>query len=442
MAWAIAVVVGGLLGLLLGLNATVASWTSATVDVFRSMPVVAFVPIAILVWGPATKAEVIVGAYAAVWPMLINTAGGIRGIAPRLRDVAATLRLSRLATLVKIVIPATAPAMIVGARLALGTALVVCVVAEMTRAAAGHRQPARTRAGRWSARADVGLRARCGHARTPAQRRTRAHDTVVVSRRLRARGEVHPMRLSSLRGLVPLALLLGLWQLVGDPSSPTAPAPSRWWPAFKDIESGGLLWTALEKTLVLFTQGLMLATLVGVVLGLALGSSRRLSQALNPLFEFFRTTPAAAIVPGAILIFGAKPTTDVGIVVYGSVWPILLNTAAARAALPPLRLEVAHSLRLSWWDRMRKIVLPSLVPAIVVGIRVAAPICFIVTLLVDFLVSTGGIGFMLIQFEESFDAPSAFAMLAFIGIVGFLISLALGALERLALRRWPAASEQ
>lgn len=131
MAWALAVVIGGLLGLLLGLNGTVASWTSATVDVFRSMPVVAFIPIAILIWGPATKAEVVVATYAAVWPMLINTAGGVRGVPPQLRDVAATLRLSRVATLAKVMVPATGPSMIVGARLALGTALVVCVVAEM-----------------------------------------------------------------------------------------------------------------------------------------------------------------------------------------------------------------------------------------------------------------------------------------------------------------------
>jgi ABC-type nitrate/sulfonate/bicarbonate transport system permease component len=63
--------------------------------------------------------------------MLINTAGGVRGVAPRLHDVARTLRLSRSATLLKIVVPSTGAAILVGARLALTTALVVCVVSEM-----------------------------------------------------------------------------------------------------------------------------------------------------------------------------------------------------------------------------------------------------------------------------------------------------------------------
>jgi ABC-type nitrate/sulfonate/bicarbonate transport system permease component len=127
----IGVAIGAAAGLLLALNPTVAGWGSATVDLFRSLPVVALIPVAILIWGTASKAEVILGAYAALWPMLINTAGGVRGVTPRLRDVARMLGLSRWHTLRKIVLPSTGGAMLVGARLALATSLVICVVAEM-----------------------------------------------------------------------------------------------------------------------------------------------------------------------------------------------------------------------------------------------------------------------------------------------------------------------
>jgi len=137
IAWVIAVAVGGTFGLLLALNATVASWTQASVDLLRSLPVVAFVPIAILIWGVGSKSEVILGAYAGLWPMLINTAGGVRGLPQRLREVALTLQLSRRATLTKIVVPSTGAAMIVGARLALAASLVICVVSEMTGLQAG-----------------------------------------------------------------------------------------------------------------------------------------------------------------------------------------------------------------------------------------------------------------------------------------------------------------
>lgn len=245
------------------------------------------------------------------------------------------------------------------------------------------------------------------------------------------------MSLRALRGLLPIAVLLGIWQLVGNPNSTTTPTPSTWWPAFQSIEQSGAFWPALEKTMLLYIEGLIAATILGVLLGLMLGSSRRITQALGPLLEFVRATPAAAIVPIAILLFHATIRTEIGVVVYGSIWPVLLNTAAARAAIPPLRLDVAHALRLSRWDRMRKVVLPSVLPEIAVGVRVAAPICLIITLLVDFLMATGGIGYLLVQYQQSFVAANAFAMLAVIGIIGITINIVLGSTEKLVLYRWP-----
>jgi ABC-type nitrate/sulfonate/bicarbonate transport system permease component len=245
------------------------------------------------------------------------------------------------------------------------------------------------------------------------------------------------MSFKSLWGLVPIAALLGIWQLVGSPHSLTTPAPSAWWPALKTIEQSGLLWKALKTSLLIFVEGLAIATVLGIAVGVALGASRRTTRAFGPLLEFLRATPAAAIVPGAILLLHANNRTSVIIVVYGSIWPILLNTAAARAALPPLRLDVARSLNMSWLERMRKIVLPSLVPEIVVGIRVAAPICLVVTLLCDYLIATGGIGYILVQYQQQFQASEAFALIAVIGIVGILINFSLGAAESVVLRRWP-----
>jgi ABC-type nitrate/sulfonate/bicarbonate transport system permease component len=240
-----------------------------------------------------------------------------------------------------------------------------------------------------------------------------------------------------LRGLIPIAALLGIWQLLGDPNSLTTPAPSAWWPALKTIERSGELWKALRISGLIFIEALVVALLLGVALGVALGSSRRITRALGPLLEFLRATPAAAIVPGAILLLHANNGTAVVVVVYGSIWPILLNTAAARAALPPLRLDIARSLHMSWWERQRKVVLPSLVPEIAVGVRVAAPICLVVTLLADHFVATQGLGYILVQYQEQFQAAEALALVSVIGIVGILINALLGSGERLVLTRWP-----
>jgi sulfonate transport system permease protein len=130
-------VVGTLGGFALASSPGVRRFSSASVDALRTIPVVTLVPIALLIWGPSGTSELVVAAIAAVWPVLISAESGVRSVHPRLAEVASTLRLSRLATARKIALPAAAPELLVGARLALGFALVVCIVSEMVGNPAG-----------------------------------------------------------------------------------------------------------------------------------------------------------------------------------------------------------------------------------------------------------------------------------------------------------------
>lgn len=130
-AWVIAVVIGTVAGFALGRSVYVRWFFGSTVDVLRSLPIVALVPVVLLLLGPTRDAEVLVAAYGAVWPMLVNVAGSVQHISPRLRDVAVTFGMSRFTYARKIMLPATFPGVLVGARLALGLALVLVIVAEM-----------------------------------------------------------------------------------------------------------------------------------------------------------------------------------------------------------------------------------------------------------------------------------------------------------------------
>lgn len=130
-AWVIAVVIGTTLGVVIAQLPWARTLTGTTIDILRSLPVVAFVPVVLMIFGPTREAEVIVAAYAATWPMIINVSGGVRQITPRLHDVATTFQLSRWAKARKILLPAALPAVLVGARLSLGLSLVVTIVAEM-----------------------------------------------------------------------------------------------------------------------------------------------------------------------------------------------------------------------------------------------------------------------------------------------------------------------
>jgi ABC-type nitrate/sulfonate/bicarbonate transport system permease component len=131
LAAGIAMIVGGLLGAAIGLLSPFRILTNSSVDFLRSLPVIALIPVAILLWGPEFRTEVLVAVYAAIWPVLVNAAAGVQGVHPRLYEVANTFQLSRAERLRKIVLPVATPSVLVGGRLAVVTALVVAIVAEM-----------------------------------------------------------------------------------------------------------------------------------------------------------------------------------------------------------------------------------------------------------------------------------------------------------------------
>jgi len=131
IGWLIAGLIGGALGLIFGLSGFARRWFLASLEVLRPLPAIAFLPVAVLLFNFSLITELWVMVYASIWPMFINTMGGIANVAARLHDVGLTLKLSRRQTLTEVLIPAAAPALLVGLRLCLGTTLVMAIIAEM-----------------------------------------------------------------------------------------------------------------------------------------------------------------------------------------------------------------------------------------------------------------------------------------------------------------------
>jgi NitT/TauT family transport system permease protein len=135
--WLIAVLVAVPLGTLIGLSRPVWTLTMASLDALRALPIVGFVPVAVLLFGFTTQMEVYVAAYAAVWPILINTIAGMRAVRPRSLEVARMMRFSGVQTLWKIRLPVATPFIVVGLRLGLSISLVLTLVAEIVGNPAG-----------------------------------------------------------------------------------------------------------------------------------------------------------------------------------------------------------------------------------------------------------------------------------------------------------------
>lgn len=246
-------------------------------------------------------------------------------------------------------------------------------------------------------------------------------------------------RLAWLRGLIPLALLLAGWQLLStDPLR--FPPPSRWFESLQQLMTQDVLLPALGHSLVTFVLGLGIAIVVGVSLGLVIGSLPRVDRAFSPLFDFLRGLPVPVLVPVTILLLGVGLGSSVFIVAFAIVWPILLNTALARRTVSSVRMDSARMLKFGPIATLTKIVIPSVFPAAMVGVRIAASLGVITTLVVEMISGGRGAGFLLMERQARFDSPGMWGVLLIIGVFGFLLNLALAQIERRVLRNHPGSA--
>ncbi|KMO81413.1 hypothetical protein BST22_03900 [Mycolicibacterium chubuense] len=430
-ASAVAGGVGTVAGLAFGSAPRVGRWATASIEAFRTVPAVTLIPATVLAFGPTRRAEILLATYAAVWPIVLNTAGAVRSVHPRQFDIAQTFHLSAYDTLRKIVIPAATPVWLVGARLSVILAFLVTVVAEMVITPAGLG----------------GALAQSLNALAPERMWVYAISCgavgLVLNLGLRnAVGAILPMHpvagpggtvprapAPSARGLIPLAVMLVAWQLTASPSSLVAPPPTQWFAALADLHAEASLLPAVGRTLVTYLAGLFAATVLGSAAGAVIGASHRIDRAVSPSLDFVAAIPGAALVPVLVLLFGTSVVSGIAAVTLIVTWPILLSTATARRAVALVRLDVSRTMGLSPWRRWSAVILPSLTPGVLLGVRVSSALALIVALLTDIFGAGTGIGRLLIESQQRFDAATAWGLLLIVGAFGYLTNSALARLS-------------
>lgn len=246
-----------------------------------------------------------------------------------------------------------------------------------------------------------------------------------------------PRWVTGVAGLLPLVVLLLVWQITGPERSISFPRPDTWLAGLGDLFASGDLLPALRTTLLTFAASVVVATLIGALLGMVMGASDTVDRALTPIMDFFRSLPPPVVVPVVGLILGLTPLTNIVIVVVAVVWPILLNTMIGMRSVPRVRLEMARTLGLTPTERLLKVTVPSVAPSVTVGIRIAASSALVVTLLVDMLGTGDGLGRQLLLSQQRFQAGAVWGLLLLTGLLGYLLNLAIALGEHYAFRNWP-----
>lgn len=241
---------------------------------------------------------------------------------------------------------------------------------------------------------------------------------------------------SPLRGLLPIVVLLSAWQLFGSSTSLSFPTPGTWIDALRDMNDEGILMPAVRTTLITFVLSFVLALVVGMGVGLVVGSSPRVRRATGPLLDFMRSLPPPVIIPVGVLLLGFTTTMAVVTVAFSVVWPVLLGTLSARRSIPPARLEMGQVLGLGWFERFWKINVPSVMPGAFAGIKLCISYSLVTSLLVDILASTSGIGRIIYEKQQFYEASAVWGLLAIVGIFGYLVNVVLVFIEGRMLRNY------
>jgi sulfonate transport system permease protein len=242
--------------------------------------------------------------------------------------------------------------------------------------------------------------------------------------------------LNLVRPFVFPAVLLGaleLWaRTVGSSSDSVAP-PSAAILALLKAGGDGSLWLATGFTLGSAALGLLIAGVLGILIGTLLGLSPRLARWSFLSVEVFRPVPSVALIPLAMLVLGFGLRMELAVIAFACFWPMLVLTQAAAKQVESQLLEVAQALELSAWQQFVSIILPAMLPRLFVALRLGVAIALVVAVTVEIAANPHGMGYALVIAQQSLDPALMLAWLIWIGIIGFVINAA-----ALRLQEWAA----
>jgi len=236
-----------------------------------------------------------------------------------------------------------------------------------------------------------------------------------------------------LRNTLAIALFLLAWEL-----APRLDLINRTFlPPFSEVIAKGWeyaltgqlwpqVWVSLQRAL----GGFGLGVAIAVPLGLLLGYFRKLDAYLNPLLQLLRQTNPVSLFPAFILFFGIGYLTNVAIIFWVVVWPILLSTVTGVQQADPALVKYGRSVGLGPLALFRKIILPSALPSIITGMRLAATYSFLMLVVSEMVGASSGLGYLIVNAQYLMSIHLLYVGVIVLALLGIAANWALVALER------------
>jgi sulfonate transport system permease protein len=240
--------------------------------------------------------------------------------------------------------------------------------------------------------------------------------------------------------IVPVLILI-TWEYAarsGVLSSRVLPEPLAVVRAAWQLLLTGQLWDNLKVSAGRAFAGLLVGGGLGLALGFLTGLSRRAEIALDTTLQMLRNIPPLALIPLVILWFGIDEGAKLFLVAFGVFFPLYLNTFHGIRTVDRGLIEMARSYGLSGWRLYREVILPGALPSIMVGLRYALGLMWVLLIVAETISASSGIGYMTMNAREFLQTDIMLVGILMYALLGKLADVAARRFERVCLRWHPS----
>ena len=237
---------------------------------------------------------------------------------------------------------------------------------------------------------------------------------------------------SMVRAVISFLVVGIAWELAGRSGQwPLVLAPlSSIFASFWKMVSTGEIWKHVTTSSIEFLWGFALAAVVGIVLGIAIATSDVIRDFVDPWISALYSTPTVALAPLFIIIFGIDIPSKIAVVFLLAVFPVVINTATGIRTTDRVFLEVAHSYCASRSQVFTKVLIPSALPFIVAGLRLAIGRGLVGVVVGELFGARAGLGYMVLTSSQLFDTAGLWVGVFILAGTGILSVVLLQKVER------------
>ncbi len=247
----------------------------------------------------------------------------------------------------------------------------------------------------------------------------------------------------NLPGLALIAIAIALWQLyastVGARFDSIASSTAIF-SAITELFVDGALLEQVGHTTSIALAGWIIASALGFTVGLLVGLSNTAWTYSLASLDVLRSIPSISFVPVAVLWFGFSVTTELVIVVYVSLWPMLLGTLNSVHSAHTGLLDVSRVFHLSKAASLLKVTLPAALPSILVSLRLSLTLSIALAVVAEMIGNPEGLGFAMVSAQQAMRPDRAFAYLVVIGVLGWAANAVFISASRTLTRGFEKAS--